>query len=296
MSGRAPVIELPIIPCRLRPETRNAITEYAKVLIESAPTLGDHGLDPGVFWESGLFQSAIERLRGQRAASMGAKRSFISLILEHLKSNGLIRDWVAAGGGDRHDYEVTMPDDTVAAIEAKGCLDGNNTNIFQRPPNADEFVIWSLCQNVGADPRHNVWSGIHTRLTAEIIHRRQRVDGLIVWDMLCGTVGRICPKTEGNSERTTAVGRKALPPPCIYLFPRTIPDPRNNPSPRCWHLDEVKFLSALHRAFHGREDDVTEVRVETDMDGTTVRRTTRFYREGQEIACSKPTPLKRATT
>jgi hypothetical protein len=188
-----------------------------------------------------------------------------------------------------------MPDDTVAAIEAKGCLDGNNTNIFQRPPNADGFVIWSLCQNTGADPRHNVWSGVHTRLTAEIMHRRERVDGLIVWDMLCGTVGRICPKVEVRPERATVVGRKALPPPCIYLFPRTIPDPRNNPSRRCWRLDEVKFLGLLHRAFQGGENDVTEVRIETDMDGATIRRTTRLYRDGVEIVSCQPTPLKRAT-
>jgi hypothetical protein len=253
-------------------------------------------MDEQTFWDSGLFHGAIERLRGQQAASMRPKREFVAAVLEYLKDAGRIKAWLSAGGDDRHDYEVVLPDETVAAIEAKGCLDGNNTNIFQRPPNADRFVIWSLCQNSGADPRHNAWSGIHTRLTAEIMHRRQQVDGLIIWDMVCGTLGRICPKLDENLERATMVGRRRRPPPCIYLFPRTVPDARNNPRPRCWRLDEVKFLKTLHEAFKGDPEDVTEVRVEADMDGATVRRTTSLVRAGTVIIVSQPTPLKRATT
>lgn len=291
-----PLTQLPIIPCRQRPETRIALHEFAETLKRSAPALGAHGMDEQTFWDSGLFHGAIERLRGQQAASMGPKREFIAEILEFLKQSGRIRGWVIAGGGDRHDYEVTLPDDTVAAIEAKGCLDGNNTNIFQRPPNADEFLIWSLCQNPGADPRHNAWSGIHTRLSAEMIHTRQQVDGLIIWDMVCGTLGRICPKLERDRERATAVGHRRLPPPCIYLFPRTIPDPRNNPSPRCWRLEQVKFLQILHESFQGDAEDVTEVRIEADIDGATVRRTTRLVRNGAEIIASQATPVRRSTT
>src|SRR5271165_934827 len=77
--------------------------------------------------------------------------------------------------------------------------------------------------NPGADPRHNAWSGIHTRLSAEIISRSQRVDGLDIWDMVCGTFGRPCPKLESDTTRFTVVGPYRLPPPCIYLFPVTIP-------------------------------------------------------------------------
>jgi len=100
---------------------------------------------------------------------------------------------------------VVFPHNTTSVIEAKGCLDGDNTNIFQRPPDADEFIVWSLCQNPGADPRHNVWSGIHTRLSAEIIHRRQQVDGLIFRDMPCRTKARPCPKEEGKPSRFVEV-------------------------------------------------------------------------------------------
>jgi hypothetical protein len=246
------------------------------------------------FWTSGLFRSAVERLRGQQVASMAEKRDFIAGILDSLRDRGLIAEWKSSGAGDRHDYEMKLLDGTIVAIEAKGCLDGNNTNIFERPPHADEFLIWSLCQNTGADPRHNVWSGIHTRLSAEIIHRKQRVDGLIVWDMLCGTIGRPCPKLAGGDARATFVGGLRLPPPCLYLFPRSIPDPRNNSNPRCWELSEVKSLAMLHDAFHGDLEDVVEVHISADVEDATVRRVTRLVRNGTEIYKSEPAPILRA--
>ncbi|MGH9721057.1 MAG: hypothetical protein ACRD8O_12660, partial [Bryobacteraceae bacterium] len=213
---------------------------------------------------------------------MGGKRGLIAAILDYLRDYGYIAEWRASGSADRHDYEVRMPDGWVAVIEAKGCLDGNNTNIFERPPQADEFVIWSLCQNAGADPRKNAWSGIHVRLSAEIIHRGQRVDGLIIWDMICGSLGRPCPKLQANPERATLLGRYTLPPPCIYLFPRTIPDPRNNPSPPVWKLPQMRFLAALHKAFSGDINDVTEVHITAGTTGATVTRTTTLVRAGTE--------------
>jgi hypothetical protein len=283
----------PITPCQLLAETRDAIVAYAEALKTAAPSIGTHGLSPQEFWDSGLFQSAIERLRGQQAASMAIKREFVRGILDHLQAGGHISRWTSSGSADRHDYEVVLPDQTVVAIEAKGCLDGNNTNIFVRPPNADEFYIWSLCQNPGADPRHNAWSGIHTRLSAEIMARGERVDGLIIWDMLCGTVGRACPKV-ADAGRLTAVGARQVPPPCLYLFPRSIPDPRNNPAPRCWRLEDLKFLRALHGVFHGDSGDVTEVRIEADMEGADVRRRTRLVRDSVEVVVSDATPIQRA--
>lgn len=179
-------------------------------------------------------------------------------------------------------------------IETKGCLDGNNTNIFTRPPNADEFVIWSLCQNPGSNMGHNVWSGIHTRLGPEIISEHKQVDGLIVWDMLCGTDKRPCPKLVSESGRAVQVSNRTVPPPCIYLFPRTIPDYRNNPFPRAWLLGEVRVLDVLHRVFKGRSEEVVEVRFEAGHNGTDITRITRLSRNGAEIARSKADVVKRA--
>ncbi|MGH9839077.1 MAG: hypothetical protein ACREEM_09860 [Blastocatellia bacterium] len=281
-----------IIFCELSRDARQLIADYAESLRAAAPDIGAHGMNAEEFWSSGLFQSAIEKLRGVQSATTDIKRGFISDILNHMKEANAIDDWRFRGSGERHDYEITIGQRT-CVIEAKGCLDGNNTNIFERPANADEFIIWSLCQNPGSDPRHNAWSGIHTRLSAEIIHRKQIVDGLIIWDMFCGQ-GRICPKLTLTPQRATELGKRVVPPPCIYLFPKTVPDPRNNPSPKTRDLDEVTFLERLHRSFKGEPSDIVGVKIEARMTGADVERRTICYREGTEIKQSRWTKLRRA--
>jgi hypothetical protein len=263
-------------------------------LREAASSIGSHGLSDKDFWQSGVFDSAIERLRGQRAASMETKRRFVASVLNYLKEKRQIADWSYTGSGERYDYELGFPDGGVGIIETKGCLDGNNTNIFERPPNADEFIIWSLCQNAGADPRHNAWSGLHTRLSAEIVSRRQRVDSVVIWDMLCGTVGRPCPKTAGRPERFTGIAGYNVPPPCIYLFPRTIPDPRNNPNPPTWSREDLRFVRALSNAFNTETSDFVTVSIETRMNDAYVQRKTSYSRDSKIEAQSRWTTLRRA--
>jgi hypothetical protein len=284
------------LPCLIARETQDQVTEYAKALRKAAPELGSHGLSFDLFWDSGIFRGAIEKLRGEQAATMKDKRSFIKDVLVWMKEIHAVADWRVAGSKDRHDYEVVMPSGKVCAIEAKGCLDGNNTNIFERPANADEFIIWSLCQNPMADPRKNAWSGIHTRLSAEIVHRRMLVDGLVIWDPVCNTLGRPCPKVERNKERVRRIGARIMSPPCIYLFPRTVPDVRNNPAPLPHRLEEVQFLEALHREFFGHSEDLTEVFISVGMMGASVGRKTKLIRGGRVIVEAKMTAIKRART
>jgi len=288
--------DIPIIPCKSPDGWKEVVDAYAKDLATAAPKIGRHGLSPIEFEESGLFKSAIERIRGQTAASLKTKQRFIDSVLSHLKDAGLITKWEFVGSRERHDYEIFLKGGRVCCIEAKGCLDGNNTNIFKRPQNADEFLIWSLCQNPGANPRHNAWSGIHTRLSAEIIARKERVDGVIIWDMLCGTIARPCPKLEANKARATVIDGKPLPPPCFYLFPRTIPDPRNNPSPKCWNLEEVKFLSVLGNAFKVKDEEVVKVSIEARMyDADVQRRTVYVTGGGKKLHESNWTAIRRAS-
>ena len=281
-----------IIPCSLSKEAKQKIDDYARALVESAPRIGSHGLTEDEFVRSGLLHAAIEKLRGSRSASMGEKRGFIAEVLDWMKEQGDLEAWEFAGGGERHDYQVELAGATTC-IEAKGCLDGNNTNIFVRPPNADHFLMWSLCQNMGADPRHNVWSGIHTRLGAEIIAKKERIDGLIVWDMLCGTVGRPCPKLGGGKAPVMMAGRP-VPPPCIYLFPRSLPDARNNPEPPVWKLDEIPFLQRLHARFGGGGLPVNEVKLRVKREGNEVLRETTIQRGESILRQSRWTVLKRA--
>jgi hypothetical protein len=285
----------PIIPCELLPETKARIDAYVDALKAAAPNIGAHGLTSEEFRDSGIFRSAIEQLRGTQAASMVEKRAFMSEVFNFLQNASLIRSWSYQGAGERHDYQAIMPNGRISVVETKGCLDGNNTNIFERPPQADEFIIWSLCQNPGSDPRLNAWSGIHTRLSAEIIHRRQRVDGVVIWDMACGTVGRPCPKLAANASRATQISaNRSVPPPCLYLFPRSIPDARNNPTPACWQINEIHLLHSLWRAFHGDDTDIVEVRIEARIEGVDVQRRTRFFRAGEETTTSKWATIRRA--
>jgi len=283
-----------IIPCQGNDVLRDLIEQYSEVLKAQAHTLGMHGLDESEFYASGLFRGAIERIRGQFSATMREKREFAQHVLNHMQDAGRIADWQSAGGANRHDYSVTMPSGRVAAIELKGCLDGNNTNIFERPPHAQEFILWSVCTNPGSNPRRNVWSGIHTRLSAEIISRNQRVDGLVVWDMVCGTIGRPCPKLASTPEALTTVGPYRLPPPCIYLFPATIPSPRNNPSPSPQQLANVHFLDALHQEFLGTDAQINHVVFSVQYQGTDTMRTTAVSRNDAVVHSSGATPIRRA--
>ncbi len=289
------ISEQPIVFCEQSAVRRDAVKAYAEALKEAAPLIGNHGLTIEEFWETGIFNSAIESLRGTNAASMAKKREFIETVFHQLQEKNEIQSWSFTGSGERYDYEVVMPDGWRSIVETKGCLDGNNTNIFERPPQADEFIIWSLCQNPGADPRKNVTSGIHTRLGAEVIKSQQRVDGLIVWDMVCGSVGRRCPKLGEDRARAafTFNGRKA-PPPCFYLFPRSVPDPRNNPGPHPWRLSEVRLIAAMHRAFRCDANDVVDVRIEARRSGADIQRRTCLTRNGFEFMVTKWTTLKRA--
>ena len=284
----------PIILCSLASETRQMIEDYAEALTKKAPYIGNHGLSEEEFWETGIFRSAIEKLRGTQAAYMEQKRNFVRDILDYMQSKQAITSWKYSGAGERHDYEIQMPSNRLCVIETKGCLDGNNTNIFERPANADEFVVWSLCQNPGSDPAHNAWSGIHTRLSAEIIHRRQLVDGVIIWDMVCNTRGRPCPKVKDQPESIVVINKRKLPPPCLYLLPRTIPDPRNNPNPAVHTLSEISFLETLHRVFNGNDRDVVEVQIETRMVGPNIERRTKYCRGGMQFSESAWAKLKRA--
>lgn len=278
------------IPCEKNAELRQKIVAFAEVLKTQSHLLGDHGLDEQDFYQSGLFRGAIERIRGQFSAAMKQKRQFVAQVLDHMQAGGFIREWFSAGESNRHDYSVTLNNGRIAIIELKGCLDGNNTNIFERPPHGDEFVLWSVCSNPGADPRHNLWSGIHTRLSAEIIEREQRVDGLIVWDWICGTSARICPKQSGK----TVVGEYNLPAPCIYLFPATVPSVRNNPKPRVNTLADVGLLAAMQACFGGKASDVHDVAFEVAHRGAETVRTTTISRGGVVQKTTDPTPIRRS--
>lgn len=285
-----------VIPCQQNAELRKQIERFAEALRTEAHKLGQHGLDEKEFYNSGLFRGAIERVRGQFSSTMREKREFVQHILNHMEDNKFIAGWEAAEFVNRHDYLVRLKSGKVAIIGLTGCLDGNNTTLFERPSHAQEFIIWSVCTNPGADPRRNAWSGIHTRLSAEIISRNQPVDGMVIWDMVCSTIGRPCPKLsgDGNANRVTTVGPFRLPPACIYVLPSAVPNVSEAPSAPSQPLQDVELLVAFHSCFIGRDNEVNYVDFEVSQrDGEVFRRTT-VRRAGAVQRQSDFTPIRRA--
>lgn len=283
-----------VIPCSQNKNLRKLIEDFSEVLKIEAHKLGAHGLAERDFYNSGLFRGAIERVRGQFSATMGPKREFARDILNYMQDHSFINDWQSSGEKNRHDYTVQLPGGRVAVIELKGCMDGHNTVIYERPPHAQEFIVWSICTNTGGNPKLNAWSGIHTRIGADMLCRPgQRVDGVIIWDMMCGTVGRPCPKILNAPERVTHVSHFELPPACIYLFPATVASARNNPKPNAQSVDDVHLLKAFHNCFGGRDEELNYVDFEVEYRGNDLVRTTRIRRGGQVVHESKPTPIQR---
>lgn len=282
-----------VVPCEVNEDLRKKIEAFADILKTEAHKLGQHGLSDAEFYNSGPFRGVVEQLRGEFIASMSEKRTFVRHVLNYMQDQKAIQDWESAGGANRHDYAVTLNDGRKAAIELKGCLDGNNTNIFERPPHVHEFIVWSVCTNPGADPRKNAWSGVHTRLSADIISREQRVDGLILWDYACATLGRPCPKLLAGGSTRTVVGPYALPPPCIYLFPGTVPSPRNNPKPSPQDISQVGILQAFHTCFGGEDAHLNSVEFEVGYKDVDTVRTTTIMRDGTVVQQSKATAIKR---
>ncbi|BCH63261.1 hypothetical protein RvVAT039_04770 [Agrobacterium vitis] len=280
-----------VVPCEQNKGLRDQIERFAEVLKSEAHTLGDHGLDEREFYNSGLFRGAVERIRGQFSATMRGKREFAQHALNNMEDGGFIAGWDLTEDANRNDYIVRLNSGRTAIIDLKGCLDGNNTNIFERPAAADEFIIWSICSNPGADPRRNTWSGIHTRLSAEMISRNQRVDGVVVWDMVCGTIGRPCPKLIDEG-RPTDLGPFRTPPPCIYTFPATIPSTLN-PHVLAQRLEDVELLGAFHSCFHGRDEEVHHVDFSISYAGDELLRQTTVRRNGSVQQTSEMTPIRR---
>lgn len=280
-----------VIQCCSDFDLKAKIDTFAEILKTRSHELNCFGMTEEEFYESGIFEGAVQRIRGQVSARQSEKKDFMKRVLNFMQDQGYIAEWISADGANRHYYTVTMSNGRICAIEVKGCLDGNNTNISSRPPHAQEFVVWSLCQNKGSDPEAGVWSGLHVRISADMIEEEKRIDGLVILDWLCGTKYRHCPKLDSGAR--VKIGALDLPAPCIYLLPSTQPSPRNNPNARSQQLEDVHFLKALHYCFGGRDEDIHYVDISAVNRGNETVRTTRVYRGENICRCSEPTPLRR---
>jgi hypothetical protein len=249
------------LPCRHALDV-DAIGKV-KGLLADLPTTAPEvvagaGVDPAD-WDI-LLRAAVESIRGTNSATTSDKRQFIAAILEYGKTRGVFTDWSFIGSTGRQDYRVELPNRTSIGVEAKGCPDGNNTTIWDRPSWADEFVVWFLCPESLAHPAgEGLWSGIAIRLMNKIVAEHQVVDTVMYFDGRCGSEMRQCPKDHGVSgelraEATSIVGQAGaedvLPPPCIYLMPRSYPSIPSNPKPPLRRLSQSAFARAMLALFN----------------------------------------------
>jgi hypothetical protein len=246
------------LPCRHSVDSAQveAVKDILSNLATSSPELlGDAGVTAQQF--PMLLRAAIESLRGTASATTSDKRNFLETTLTYGVEQGVFTGWEFVGTENRQDYRVDLPDHTAVSIEAKGCPDGNNITIWDRPGWAQEFIVWSMCpESLAHQPGEGVWSGIATRLIPKLTAEKAVVDALIFWDARCGSALRRCPKAfgvDGLRSRATSIpgqdGRDWVPPPCIYLFPVAPPVVRNNPNPRTHTLETCKFADALLTLF-----------------------------------------------
>ncbi|MGO7975620.1 hypothetical protein GR211_36185 [Rhizobium leguminosarum] len=283
-----------VIPCEQNADLREQIERFAEILKTQAHTLGAHGMDERDFYNSGLFRGAVERIRGQYSATMRPKREFAQHVLNYLEDQQHISGWEKTDSENRSDYWVRLKSGRNACISLTGALDGNNTTIFERPADADEFVVWSVMTNPGSDPRRNAWSGIHTRLGVEMISTGKRVDGLIVWDMVCGTSGRPCPKIniDGNQDRLTDIGPFRVPPTCVYVFSKIPPGVANkHATPQV--LADIELLNAFHTCFQGRDEEVNYVTFDVEERQGEAWRKTTIMRGGMVQRASEMMAIRR---
>lgn len=249
------------LPCRTTfdAEQVNAAKDILTNLPErSGDLLSNAGIDAAQWIP--LLRAAIESMRGTSSATATDKRRFIAAVLDYCKASAVVEEWNFIGTSGRQDYKVVLIDGTQIAIEAKGCPDGNNTTIWDRPTWADEFIVWSLCpESLQHNPGRGAWSGVATRLAPKIAAERKLVDAFIFWDGRCGTALRPCPKHHGvtgdlRAAATDYEGQAGrtdwLPPPCIFLFPRSVPAVPHNLSPPAHTVASVKFADALLTAFN----------------------------------------------
>jgi hypothetical protein len=111
--------------------------------------------------------------------------------------------------------------------------------------------------------------------------------------MMCGTIGRPCPKIADNDgSRLTDIGPFRVPPACIYLFPSVVPSSAA-PAVLAQPIEAVELLSAFHRCFKGHDAELNHVDFELLQNDSDLMRRTTIRRAGTMQKVSDMTPIRR---
>ena len=221
--GLYALIKMPILPCQhdagaikqIEP-TKHLLTKMDE---EHPEVLKGAGVDPRDYHGKLVFRSAVESIRGTYiASSLPQRHGMVADTLSRVESKGAIEGFEPMGAKARYDFVVyfSKSPKVCAALEVKGG-EGNSVNISDRPPWAEEFVVW--CHLDGAivnQPEHGAGQIIFNRITNELVTRGKRVDAVMVKDAICGTSLRPCPKYSGSMNPRSIA-------PDVFLFPQSQP-------------------------------------------------------------------------
>ncbi len=274
-TGRA----MPILPCAHDPDAIRQIDSTKTLLREMDKRYPDvllaEGVRPVDYHAKLVFRSAVESIRGTYiASSQPARHKMVADVLERLCGTGKISGFKTMGSKKRYDFvvEFSSKPKVCAALEVKGG-EGNSINISDRPPWAEEFVLW--CHLDGAivnQPTHGIGQIIFNRVTKELVERKKLADAILVKDAICGTPLRPCPKYA----ETVALENIA---PDVYLLPQSVPT-ASDPRPPVHTQKNLRLPFLILGSFGIRgnalQEHVYDVNVElVPRDG---RKGKRFYR------------------
>ncbi|MGH9325845.1 MAG: hypothetical protein ACRD2B_04050 [Terriglobia bacterium] len=197
------------------------------------------GVVPEDYHPKRIFRSAVETIRGSFiASSLTQRHQMVAGVLSRLVANRKIAAFEPTQKATRHDFTIILTDRprVAAALDVKGG-EGNSITITERPPWAQEFVMWChLDGSIINQPSQGVHSIVVNRLANDLMRRGKLVDAIFFKDQLCGSPLRRCPKYRGSVENDQIS-------PDVFLMPRERPTPQQ-PFPRT-HSPESLYLPEM---------------------------------------------------
>ncbi len=197
------------------------------------------GVTPEDYHPKRIFRSAVETIRGSFiASSLTQRQQMVAEVLSRLVEGRKIAGFEATRKATRHDFTIILTERprVAAALDVKGG-EGNSITITERPPWAQEFVMWChLDGSIINQPSQGVHSIVVNRLANDLMRRGKVVDAIFFKDQLCGCPLRRCPKYK-EEMRNNEIS------PDIFLMPRERPTPQQ-PRPRT-HSAESLYLPGM---------------------------------------------------
>lgn len=129
------------IPCQKDPNLTEKIEQFSEILKTQAHQLDPFGMTEKDFYDSGIFEGSIQRVRGQISAAMGEKKTFVKHVLNYMQDGGYIQDWIEAG--DRTATTTPSPSTTATSPPSNSRAASTGTTLTFHP--ALPTPMSSLC-------------------------------------------------------------------------------------------------------------------------------------------------------